>query len=494
MKRNYIIAALLTIALAGCEKNLELQPVSLLTKESFLKVEGDVEPAINGMYFRMRPLANLDLFVYGEARSEVMEGTGIAGTLGYEKFYANGLTKDNPHAEWTTMYQTINAANLIIKYAPGITFSNEANKSNALAQAYTMRAYMYFLMAKIWGPVPVRTEPTESFDPISIQVPKTAEADVYKLIKDDINKAIALYPNNNLPTGRFKWSKPSANALKADVYLWTGKRFAGGNADFNTALTALNDVQTASGLSLLSNYADIFKYTNKGNNEILIAVRFTTAEPANPLQTYAHNMYASNTAFPAYVTQAQKDAVGAPLAGNGNVWRITKLVRDQFTNDDTRKAATFVDLEGAAPGQYYTNYGLKFNGTVENGARVFASDFILYRYADILLMKAEAKNALLQDPTTEMNLVRQRAYGANFAAHVFVNGSQAQNDDAILKERLLELTLESKRWWDLVRFGKAFTLVPSLVGRSAQTHLLYWPIGSTTITKEPLVTETTGYN
>jgi hypothetical protein len=493
MKKYLIIAILFSFTFVGCEKNLDIDPISVINKESYLKLEGDVEPTINGMYFRMRPLANLDLFVYGESRSEVMEGTGLAGTLGYERLYTNALTRDNHYGEWTAFYQAIDVANLIIKYVPDIPFNNAANKSNALAQAYTMRAYLYFTLAKTWGDVPIRTQPTESYDPVAIQVAKSPVADVFKLIKEDLDKAISLYPNNNLATGRFKWSKPAANAVKADVYLWTGKRFGGGNADFTTALNAITDLQTTTGLSLLPAYADIFKYANKGNNEILMAVRFTSSEPASPLQTYAHNMYASNTTFPADIPASQVAIVANPLAGNGNVWRVTKLVRDQFTSDDTRKAATFVELIGTGTTGYYTNYGLKFNGTVENGARIFASDFILYRYADILLMKAEAKNALLQDPTAEMVLVRQRAYGANYPAHAFVNGSPAQNDDAILKERLLELTLESKRWYDLVRFGKAFTLVPSLVGRSAQTHLQYWPVGIPTRTKEPLVTETTGY-
>jgi hypothetical protein len=494
MKKLYIIPLLLIILLAGCKRHLELKPISLISAGSFLRTEGDVEPALNGMYFRLRPLGNYNLFIWGEGRSEIMEATGVAGVAGNDIYYLNILTRDNISVNWDIIYQTINAANLVIKYTPDITFSNSANKDNALAQAYTMRAYCYFLLAKIYGSVPLRTAPTENYDPIGIQVPKTAEADVFKLIKEDLDKAIPLFTVNTLPAGRNKWSKAAANALKGDVYLWTGKRLSGGNADFTTALNALNDAQTAPALNLLPSYADIFKYANKGNNEIIMAIRFTTSEPSTGnVQTYAHNMYASNTAYPAYVPQSQRDIVGAPLAGNGNVWRLSALVRNQFTNDDTRKAATYIDMMGTGPNEYYTNYGLKFNGTVEAGARVFASDCILYRLADILLMKAEAKNALNQDPTAEMVLVRQRAYGSNYASHVFVNGTPAQNNDAILKERLLELALEGKRWWDLVRFGKAFDLVPSLQGRSAQTYLLYWPIGTATRTREPLVEETTGW-
>lgn len=495
-KLSYIITAItLLAALGSCKKHLELDPISVIATSSFLKTEGDVEPAVNAMYFRMRPLGNYNLFIWGEGRSEIMEPTGLAGTAGNDIYYQNSLTRDNitNNLTWEIVYQTINAANLVIKYTPDITFANAANKNNALAQAYTMRAFMYFVLARNHGAVPLRTEPTEVFDPIAIQVAKSPEADVFKLVKADLDKALELFPVNTLPTGRNKWTKAGANALKADVYLWTGKRLNGGAPDFTTALNALNDVQTAA-VSLLPNYADIFKYTNKGNNEIIMAIRFTTSEPSTGnVQTYAHNMYASNTTFPAYVPQSQRDIVGAPLAGNGNVWRMTALVRNQFTSDDTRKAATYIDLAGPGADQYYTNYGLKFNGTVEAGARIFASDYILYRYGDILLMKAEAKNALNQDPAAEINLVRQRAYGANYASHIFISGSQTENDAAILKERLLELALEGKRWWDLVRFGKAFEIVPSLQGKSAQTYLLYFPIGTPVRTREPLVEEVPGW-
>ncbi len=134
------------------------------------------------------------------------------------------------------------------------------------------------------------------------------------------------------------------------------------------------------------------------------------------------------------------------------------------------------------------------SGGVEiSGVRNFIDDVPIYRYSDVLLMKAEAKNALGQDPSTEINLVRARAYGANFNNYQFVNGTIAQNDDAILKERLLELTLEGKRWWDLVRFGKAFDLIPSLNSRKGQDHLLLFPISESVLSLEPKVKQNPGY-
>ncbi|MDQ7950099.1 MAG: RagB/SusD family nutrient uptake outer membrane protein, partial [Pedobacter sp.] len=357
------------------------------------------------------------------------------------------------------------------------------------AQAYTMRAFVYFVLARTYGGVPLRLEPTEGFDPVAIQVARSTEAQVFASIKSDIDAAIGLYSTNNTVTGKGKWSKPAANALKGDVYLWTGRRLGGGTPDATIALAALNDAVAAPGVGLEANYADVFRYTNKGNKEILMAVKFSTTEGGN--QVWAQNMYSSQASYPAYVPASQIAIVGTPLAGNGNVWRITPNVRGQFSNSDTRKAATYIDLQGTNPGEYYTTYGLKYNGTVENGTRFFTSDFVLYRLGDVLLLRAEAKNALLQDPSGDMNTIRQRAYGAGYP--VFVNGSQTQNYDAILQERLFELTLEAKRWWDLIRFGKAFDLVPSLVGKSAQTHLLYFPIGTSTTAKETKVTETPGW-
>jgi len=493
MKKIYIVPLLLAVLLGGCEKHVEIEPVSQITKESFFKTENDVQSALNGMYVRLRNLNNsstIDLYAWGEARSDMFT-SALAGTVGYDRYYNNTMTAATSGPDWGAAYTAINAANLLLKYTPNINFTSEPAKNNALAQAHTMRAFLYFVLARTYGDVPLRTEPTEGYDPVAIQVARSAEADVFKLIKEDLEKAVALFPDNVIPSGRGKWSKSAANALKGEVYLWTGKRFNGGNADFTTALSAINDALTAD-VALLPNYADVFRYTNKGNKEVIMAIKFSALEGGN--QIWAHNMYSANTSYPAYVPQSQRDIVGTPLAGNGNVWRVSDNVRNQFTNDDTRKAATYIDLMGPGVNQYFTTYGLKYNGTVENGTRVFTSDFILYRYGDLLLMKAEAKNALSQDPSVEINQIRLRAYGAsNYPAHIFVTGTKAQNDDAILKERLFEMALEGKRWWDLVRFGKAFVLVPSLQGKSAQTHLLYWPIGITITTRETLVKETPGW-
>ena len=108
-------------------------------------------------------------------------------------------------------------------------------------------------------------------------------------------------------------------------------------------------------------------------------------------------------------------------------------------------------------------------------------------------MIAEAKNALGQDPTPEMTLIRQRAYGANYSSHEFISGSKEENDAEILKERLLETAFEGTYWWDLLRFDKVFELVPSLVSKAGQDYLELWPIVQSTLSLEPKVKQNPGW-
>ncbi len=483
MKSKYkyisgILMCLICISLS-CTDALDKAPVSLITNESFWKTEDDANGALTGAYVYLRNQSLLNLFIWGEARSEVMEWSGLSGTLDYDKYYLNTLNSTSAGPNWQGIYTTINAANLIIKYTPNIASPNEASKNNILAQAYAMRAYLYFVLARTWGGVPLRTEPTEGYNPETTQKERSTVEDVFKLIKEDLNKAISLFENNKFPEGRNRWSLASTYALKADVFLWTGKRLNGGNNDFNIALEACNEVQKAD-VALLANFADLYKYNNKGNKEVLMAVGNKELETGGG-NNYFNNMYSGQ--FPSSLDPITGEVIGQATF----VWTVSSLVRNQFTVDDKRKDASFAETPS------YPSIILKGRGIMISGIRYFSSDIVLYRFADVLLMKAEAKNALGQDPSTEINMVRQRAYGAAYNNHVFVSSSKVQNDDVILKERLLELIFEGKRWWDLVRFGKVFDIVPSLKNRNGQDYLLLWPISLSTLSLEPSVKQNPGW-
>lgn len=476
------------LLLTSCEKSVDIEPTSVITAASFWKSADDAKGALIGLHDRFRNTANEHLFVMGELRSDVMT-SATAGTVGFDKYYNHTLTIANPGPSWLTFYETINQANLILKYVPEITFPVEADKNRILAQAHTMRAFVYFSMVKTWGGVPIRTEPTESYDPATIQIARSSVEEVFTLIKSDLDKALQLYPDNTIPTGRALWSKPAANVLKGDVYLWTGKVLNGGVSDFNTALTALNEAKTGDA-TLLPNYSDVFAYDNKGNREILFAVRYDVIESAH---NYFMYMYLNDGGLA--VSPETREMIGTVGSGNtGNsIMQISKTVRDQFLPEDQRRLGTFYEIYNTS-NVFFSAITTKGRGVVDNGTRHFKNDIIIYRYAELLLMIAEAKNALDQDPSNEINEVRKRAFGDEYANNAFVSGSKEANDEAILKERLLELATEGKRWWDLIRFDKVFEKVPILQGRSSERHLLLFPIGNSIRSLEPLVDENPGWN
>lgn len=487
--RNTLYILLLFSVFGSCKKAVDVAPVSVITSSSFWKSQNDAEGAINGLYVRFRSITDENLYMLGEARSEILS-TALAGTVGLDKYYNQTLTVSNAGPSWLGIYQAVNQANLIIKYVPEIPFTAESAKNKILAEAYTMRAYLYFVMVKTWGGVPIRLEPTEGYDPLSIQVPRSTVEQVFDLVKSDINKALDLFPDNNYPNGRVRWSKPSAYALKGEVYLWTAKVLNGGNADFTTALNALNEIR-GTNVELLDNYSSVFDYTNKGNKEVLFASRYIILESSN---NYFQYMYLNASNLPSDITAETRAEIGAIGDGNaGNsIMQVSALVRNQFDAEDSRKSGTFYEIFSRG-GSFITSITSKGKGFVDAGTRHFKNDIIIFRYADVLLMIAEAKNALGQDPSDEINELRQRAFGDNYAGHAFVNGSKEANDELILKERLFELCSEGKRWWDLIRFDKAFELVPNLQGKEGQRYLLLFPIGNAIRSLEPLVEENQGW-
>lgn len=487
-KKIALVLLPLAFATVSCEDDLNLTPKSLIGANSFWNSQGDVEGGLRGMYSRFRNQTNNNLFYWGDARSELL-GYGLQASQGLEAYFENTLTPINNSVDWKGLYTVLHDCNLLIQNIPGIKFDSETTKNDALAQAYTMRAYVYFLMVRVWGGVPIVTEPTSGFGTADSYKARNTREEVVAQIVADIQAASGLYSNNDFTNGRSMWSKPSFSALKGNFYLWKAKVMGGGDNDLNTALTTLQSIQTAD-VELISDFDRIFRYDNKENSEILMAVHYEDLESGS---TFNSGIYIRGDQIP-----ANADPVAVDLLGTGgglNRWAPSEVFRNQWNDLDTRKNATFVLVntdDGA--GNYTEFYGsavLKYRGFVESGSRKFMDDVILYRYADVLLMIAEAKNALGQDPTTEMNLVRERAYGANFAGHEFVNGTKAANDDAILQERLFELAFECRRWFDLLRFDKAFDIVPSLVGQS--DHLKLFPIDSETISKNSSIEQNPGY-
>ena len=478
----------LAVLLPGCDSLIDLNPESSISVNSFWKTEEDAQGGLVGMYNQFREFTRANLILLGEARSETM-GNGLANADFRIKYFENTLSETNADLGWQQLYRIVNYANLVLKYVPDISFKNESTKQATLAQAYAMRAYVYFVMARTWGALPLLTDPVEGYDPVTTFQTRVPVEEVFSLIESDIDKAYGMFPDNKYGSGRKFWSKPALDMLKAEVYLWTARRMNGGNQDLNKALEALNEAGQ-SDVALLDDFSKIFSYDNKGNKEVILASRFADLEAGN---NYFADMYIVSTDLnPSMGTQALQ-TVG--VGGGNNWWAPTALVRNQFASEDQRRNASFIELYNDKNGakSYVTSVVLKGKGFVDGGIRKFLDDVIIYRYADLLLMKAEVKNALGQDPSPEINQVRRRAYGNTFEQFRFVNGTKEANDEAILKERLLEFAFEGKRWWDLVRFGKAFEKVPSLKGRQNDQYLLLWPIPLQTLSLNSKLVQNPGY-
>lgn len=470
--------------LNSCSDSLNLTSESLITSDNFWKTEDDAKSGINGMYFILRTQTQQNYYLLGGARSAETKA-GIQSPLTLANYYNNNLTAQNVDVEWNGLYTIVQQANLVLKYVPTIQFSPSTlnEQKRYIAQAYTMRALAYFIMARSWGGVPIVKTPTENTNQLEYTVPRNTIEETFAFIKSDLDMAIANFPDAN--NNKVQLSLSAAYALKADVNLWTAKQLGGGVADLNTALTAINAIPA--GLALLPNYKDVFAYANKGNSEVLFAVRYSLADvTSNLLDNWNSFMFVGPSDYPGATTAAATAMFGTLGLGSGNAG-ISRVQPDpahfNFAVTDTRKDATYLTLRNTANTADVVTGLVKYNGTVDGVTRRFVSDIIMYRWADILLMKAEIKNGLGQDPTTEMNLVMKRAD----ATAAFVNGSQAANDDVILNERIKEFAFEGKAWWDLVRFGKTAN-IPSMAGKK-----ILFPISQNTINYNPKITQNPGY-
>lgn len=471
----------------SCDDMLFQDPISQISTSNFWQSDEDARAALMGMYVRLRTQAVDNFFLWGEARSNLQVQSFFVG-FAWIPIFENFIDPVNSGPDWMGMYTVLHEANLILKYVPDIQFNSENEKKEILAQAHATRAFVYFILAKTWGDVPLVFEPTEAFDAESTYKQRTSTIEIFNFIRSELDQAIGLFPNNEFPRGRNLWSKPATQVLKADVLLWSAKRLNGGNADLNEALNSLIEAEN-SDVGLLQDFKSIFDYNNKGNREILMSVRFQEFEAPH---TFHRNMYISGAIRPRNTDQETLEAIG-DASGGAAYFEMNRDVVNMFNEADQRKKASFIEIyeyDSEGVPNYYTSVPSKFQGTVVGGVRQFLDDVVIYRYADILLLKAEAKNALGMDPSDEINLIRERAYGEDFPNFAFVSKSQEENDEEILQERLFELLLEGKYWWDLIKFNKVFERVPALQNRE---HMLVFPISETTLSLNPLLVQTQGY-
>ncbi|HOQ97062.1 MAG TPA: RagB/SusD family nutrient uptake outer membrane protein, partial [Bacteroidales bacterium] len=142
----YITTLLLFAFLPGCHGDLNVEQPSEFTSLSMWTSEADAASAVNGAFHQLRTTLATSLPVYGDYRS-ALYGGGMMSVTDYDKMAVNVLARDMEGTDWTSFYTTINTCNLILKYSPTITFSQESKKNEIMANAYFIRAYCYFMIA-----------------------------------------------------------------------------------------------------------------------------------------------------------------------------------------------------------------------------------------------------------------------------------------------------------------------------------------------------------
>lgn len=491
--KKYIILLFAVVFLGACD--LDVQPESELTYNGFWETEEAVRAAHTGIYASFRNYA-FTLWQMGELRSDVWGGKTIESPSGINLIENNISTSIVHFANWANFYGLLHYVNDFIKNAPAVEFRNEQEKNHMLGQVYGIRAQIYYTMLKAWGDVPISTEPLLEVDLEALKKARAPKNEVMQLIKDDIAASLQHFgDDNSLWQGKnVYWSRSASLTLKGDAYLWSGQVLGGGDADFQEAKNALAQI---TGFSLVP-YGDLWGQSNENNNEFIFAFDFQ--------EDQASNYYGSFTGRAVDFAELY-DEEGNSMAGfivNG-ASRFGPSEKTLLALNDTNDVRwnTFIRLydDGEEhipyqPGEdgYKGAMLTKFLGIVgEDGIRKDFNNVPLYRYADVLLLLAEAKNNLGEDPSDEVNAVRERALGENFAGNEFVNASPEENQSAILDERLKEFVGEGKRWWDLVRAGNeiVFDEVESL--DASEAYKIYYSISQDMLATDSELTQTEGY-
>jgi hypothetical protein len=431
----------LALGTSSCKKWLDLKPQDGIVSTAFWQTKEDVKAEVIGCYSSLlappptgdgsgdRSLTEY-LFMWGELRADMI--TLGPGATSEEVDVTNVNTLPiNSITEWSAVYRTINYCNVVIDNAPGVlkkdpTFTQTA-LNQYLSEVKALRALMYFYLVRVFRDVPLKLTSTTSDQDLKA-LPKTAQKDILSQIVKDLNEseanAVITFGDKADDKGRI--TRYTINAIQADVYLWMD--------DYNDALIACNKIINSGKFGLLTGTGNWFSelyYLGNSNESIF---EFQYAAPINnpfylmteaTTRRYLASGYTSADVYSFDSNDPTNSDIrgdGASLLfGDGTIWKYVGI------NSNTAQVQ----------GSYYTHW-------------------FVYRYADILLMKAEAE-ANLNNGADALNIISTIRTRANAlpATAMTPDSTDVQGvSDYILAERGREFAFEGKRWFDLLRFAK----------------------------------------
>jgi len=421
------LVTILLFSQISCGDWMEQLPPQGLTREEFWKTKEDVESVLMGAY---SIFASMDgqLLKFGELRGDMITDD-VNMSEEDKKIMESNIYPDNKNCDWAKFYKIINDCNEVIKFAPEVqsidnTFSDYI-MYGFLSEAYFLRSLSYFYLVRIFRDVPYITEPTET-DATNFYVQKTSGDEILSHLTEDL-EAIRIYATIDgyptVPELKGRATKGAIDALLADIALW--------NFDYEAVIQHVQDIEATRKYALIPT-ADWFSIFNPGNSgEGIFEFQFEDRQNrgnsiAGITSRYSYNFDPSDRAIEMF---AIKYAV--------ELYRGEKASIIKWSEND---------------------YGIwKYTGnpdgeTTRPGSTANSANWIVYRYADVLLMKAEALSQLARFPEALqiLNQVRTRAD----VPLVSPSNSVTAYEDYILDERALELAFEGKRWFDLLRMGR----------------------------------------
>ncbi|WP_396635762.1 RagB/SusD family nutrient uptake outer membrane protein [Maribacter sp. R77961] len=517
--KRYITIALPLLLIFGsissCEELVDESPISEIDPQNFFRNNNDALAAVIGIYDAMQPAFRVKHYLWGEFRGDSYINGNDGANANNIELTTNDVTSGNtPALRWNDYYNMINRANEAIANIPNI----QGFDSNLLAEAQALRAYAYFQAVRVWGAVPVFTEPTRS--PEDLQRTRTdAQTIINEIIIPDM---LAAEENMDLSrlTNDFRFSLTSIWGLQADVYGFLG--------DDEKTKEALLKIVESNRFSLATSPVEWQnQFLNDNGNpfdpnsesdgplkiqegpELIMSIRYSLDEAqgsgnANRAGIFSL-FFAGIPSFTLSPALENKWREKFPIDSLGWVTKypdtdpiLTDLDTGNFIYGDYRYylcREQFTNLEAKGVGNARLAKYNKFNYNVS----LDDSNIVLYRYAHIVLYLAEVENRLGNGPRAleiinEFRTARQLPLvdAAEFGA------TENEREIFILDERHLELIGEAQRWWDLRRTNRALEILNPILdtlsgGVPLTQERLLFPIFDDHILENPLLEQTPGY-
>lgn len=493
--RNIILAGVTAVAMSSCSDFLDLSPHNTLDPETTMT--DDVAKALTLGCYRTLQSSNmynqriwtLDIVA---GNSEVGAG---GGTDGIETIQASNFTTQSDNAMalymWRSPWVGIGQCNTTIQSLQSASGLSEKVRSQSLGEAYFLRAHYYYILVRLFGGVPLRTEPFNPGDPTAIA--RASKEEVYEQImkdcQDGINRLPAKSEYSDDDKGRA--CREAAMAMMADIYL----TLAPDNKEYYHEAELLCKDITAMGYNLDNcKYEDNFDATINNGPESLFEVQYSGD---TEYDFWGNNPQMSWLST--FMGPRNSDFVAGSYGWN----QPTQEFVDQYEEGDLRKDMTVLyqgcpDFDGKQYLSSYSNTGYNVRKflvpkSISPEFNTSPANFVIYRYADVLLMEAEALNeqGLTDEAAAPLNIVRKRA------GLPAVQGlTQEEMRDKIIHERRMELAFEGHRWFDMIRLDHGNYAINFLrgIGKGNVTKdRLLFPIPQTEIDANPLLTQNPGY-